>query len=280
MQIYPQRLEKSVSGWDFTVQITTTGDLGVGTIAPIRKLHANIEDATNNDFTPVGRFVKRTSGTPQVGIGSAIELITENGSNLDKTIAQFISILTAITNGAEYSKIQYRMIENGAMTIRNEIKSDGSRISEKVIKKSITKTGLADNVATEIFKIKTTDEVSNDGGTFVVFIRGVIGHPGNNAASSQSSKAYSACFSRAVIATMGTGANSAVTEIVDATTAATASGTRDIGVVTPTVTNPVDEFNTVFNLQVDTTGSSATTYQVTFEVELIYTGFTTPPEII
>jgi hypothetical protein len=146
-----------------------------------------------------------------------------------------------------------------------------------VVEVAHVKTGIADNAATEVLKINTTDEASNDGGSYTVIIEASIAHPGTAASSSSSVKFWHGAFSREMIST-GTGVSTAIEDIFSGTSAATAGATRDIGTVTVTVAE-TSEYDVRVSFQVDTTGGSATTYVLVLSVKLIYSGFTTAPVV-
>lgn len=137
--------------------------------------------------------------------------------------------------------------------------------------------GLADNTATALFTITTTNEAGNtDGGVYACYVKGVAGHTGLSDGSPQSARAFAAHFTRAQAAD-GTGVNSAVTEEYDDALADTGGG-RTIDGIAMTVTETSEYVQTV-NIAVDVSGASAATASIALEVTLVWYGFLTPPRL-
>ena len=147
-----------------------------------------------------------------------------------------------------------------------------------VIRRVVTKTGIVDNVATEIFTITTVDEAGPlDGGAYAVKMHGVVAH--NAAATAQWSavKGFGAQFARAM-ERGGTGVNSVVLENLETASAPTSAANRDIGTVTLTLVETSEFINSV-RIQIDLTGTDVGTADVSFVIELAWIGFLTPPVI-
>lgn len=135
---------------------------------------------------------------------------------------------------------------------------------------------VTDEVATTVFTITTTNEPGNtDAGGYACFVKALIWHGYGTAAGSSAAKAFQACFCRTKQSS-GAGVDSAVSEVVETASAATASATRDIGAVTMT-TVEVDEYITGVQFTVDGTGTSITQLTVIASVEVIYYTLATPP---
>lgn len=142
----------------------------------------------------------------------------------------------------------------------------------------IRKTAIADNSATNVFTITTTNETgSTDGGVYSVKVHGVVAHGSANDSAETSCKSFGAQFCRAVNAA-GSGTNSAVTENLETASAASTTATKDLTTVTMTVVETSEYVQTIQFL-VDCTGTTVTTADVTLMVELVYIGFLTPPVI-
>jgi len=168
----------------------------------------------------------------------------------------------------------------GDLTLGGQLKSTppdpvGSQVGG-IVRAVFEKTGIADNVLTAVFKITQTNEPgSTDGGAYSVFMHACIGHAAVNNASYVAAKSITAQFSRAMAGT-GSGVNSTVTEVVETASAATSAASRDIGTVTIDKSE-VSEYEVQVKFQIDLTGSNIATAQVVVMVELVYTGFLTPP---
>jgi len=147
-----------------------------------------------------------------------------------------------------------------------------------VVRASIYKTGIADNSATNIFTITSTNESGDaDDGAYTVIMSGVIGHRINTDTGAHAMKAFQYAFGRTIRGD-GTGVNTAVTEIYESAVAASASGTRSIGTVTMTVVETSEYVQTVA-IQIDLTGSSVSTAEFMVNVELNWAEFATVPVI-
>jgi len=143
----------------------------------------------------------------------------------------------------------------------------------------IHKDGIADNTATAIFTITTVNESgNNDDGAYTCFIKGMVGHRiDTDAAGHLAVKGYSVAFARC-IAGDSDGTNTAVTEIWESAEAGSNLGNRGINSVTTTVTETSEYVQTI-NITIDDDGSGVDTFEVVFEVEVIWGEFQTPPVI-
>lgn len=142
----------------------------------------------------------------------------------------------------------------------------------------IRKTGIADNVATEVFKVETTNESgSTDGGGYVCLIEAMVGHQATSGAGSGAVKSWSGRFSRQMTGA-GAGVNTAIENVFSGASAAGNTLVRDLGTITVTVAETT-EYDVRVSFQIDTTGSSATTAELSVTVTVIYGGFLTAPVI-
>jgi hypothetical protein len=138
------------------------------------------------------------------------------------------------------------------------------------------KAGIVDNVATNVFKITTTNEAGDtDGGAYSVSVHAVIGHAALNNGNNTAAKSFTAQFCRTMRDT-GVGVNSAVSEVIETASAATDAATRDIDTVTMTVVETSEYVQTV-QFTIDLTGTGVTTAEVTVLVDIVCTGFKTRP---
>lgn len=148
-----------------------------------------------------------------------------------------------------------------------------------VVDASFWVTGMADNTATTLFSILTTDEDgSADGGVYSCQVQAVVAHSGTPTASNSAVKSFAAHFGR-VLKNDGTGVTTAVSEISETNSAATTSLTRDVGTVTLS-TSEANEYQLDVQLTVDLTGSSVDVGNVGVFVRVVYFGFTTAPQVV
>ena len=134
---------------------------------------------------------------------------------------------------------------------------------------------IVDAAATSIFRIATTNEAGDtDGGGYSVWVHALIDHSCTSDTTNAAAVSFTAQFCRVMIAT-GTGANSAVSEVVETVDAYT-NILRTIGVVTMTVLETSGYLNDV-QFNVDLAGLGVGAGKVHVWVQLVYAGFTTPP---
>ena len=141
----------------------------------------------------------------------------------------------------------------------------------------IHKLDIADNTATPLFTVTTTDETGDtDGGAYLCRVTALIAHAATPDTTEAAAKAFGARFTRAM--KLDRGALSAVVEDHDDTPADTDAATRSIGNVTLTVAETT-EYTVTASITVDLTGTDPQTAEVIALVELLSTGFLTPPHI-
>ena len=144
--------------------------------------------------------------------------------------------------------------------------------------KVLAKAAIADNVATPIFTITTTNEAgNNDGGGYSCHMVAFVGHAAGATTANSSVRYWAGHFNRAMMNT-GAGSNSAVIEEYDDAEAATAVIQRGIVSTTVTVAETSEYVQTV-SFQIDLSGASVDTAEVVVEVEVLYYGFLTAPAI-
>lgn len=158
-----------------------------------------------------------------------------------------------------------------------ELRTQEAKHNPGLITRFFSKTGIADNTATDVLRIETTNESgSNDAGTYAVFFHFLITHGAGATASNNAAKSLTGHFVRAVKSDGATGVNSAVSEISETASAATNSLNRDIGTVTVTIQENTEYQNDV-QITVDLTGVGVDTAAVHGWVQVLWQGFSTPP---
>jgi hypothetical protein len=200
--------------------------------------------------------------------GTAPELLLRDNTGSAKD-------LSIVVNA---NRVSFTEETAGSEILGLELASEAVRHNTYAITKTIQKTGIADNTATGVFTVTTTDETGNvDGGAFVCDVLALVSHIATAGAGNNAVKKYRGSFSREIIST-ATGTNTAVEDTFTGTSAASASATRDIGTITMDVVETSEYVQTV-RFTVDLTGSSVQTAEVTCFITLLYTGFTTAPVI-
>lgn len=154
---------------------------------------------------------------------------------------------------------------------------NGVAIGTYAIHATITKSGIADNSATPIFTVTTTNESgSTDGGGFTCKVEALIGHAIASDATDLAIEWNYSVFQR--INTADGTDYGAIGEIYEGASTASTSATRDIGATTPSIALTSNTVTT-FSIQTDLTGSGVTTAQVVCFVTLLWYGYLHAPVI-
>lgn len=248
--------------------IAQTVIIANGTLAdPTIELYAN-------NSTGVAT-VRQVVSSAETALSSTAYQINPLSSDVDTSI--FGTSATAVAKvDAGLNRLETTEIYNtGTSTLSGAVTTGSTIISNRVIRFHSVKTGIADNTATGLFTITTTNETgSNDAGTYSVRFRANIQHGG---ASSHTAVKYFECYWVRAMREIGTGTNSAVTELVESASTATNAAEKDISTVTGTVVE-TSEYVNQFEITIDLTGTGVTTAVVSYDVELIWQ-FNTAPTI-
>jgi len=98
-------------------RLTSTGLLGIGTTNPATAIEAVVSTGTTATIVSAGRFTRTTTGTPAIGIGTAIELATETAINTNRVGASFYSQSTDLTPGVENFDASIGVMSNGVPNV-------------------------------------------------------------------------------------------------------------------------------------------------------------------
>ena len=82
-------------------RFTQDKKLGIGTATPGAPIEAVVDDASTNSIISAGRFTRTTTGTPAVGIGTAIDFQTETTAGTNKLGGAVYTTATSLTLGSE-----------------------------------------------------------------------------------------------------------------------------------------------------------------------------------
>jgi hypothetical protein len=91
----------------------TTSAFGAGTSAPDRRLHTEIDDASNSSVTQLLRITHTTSGSPAAGIGVGMEFEVETSAGNNEIAATIEAIATDVTGASEDFNLVFRTMEAG-----------------------------------------------------------------------------------------------------------------------------------------------------------------------
>lgn len=107
------------SAWtEALVADPATGSVGVGTATPDRKLHAEINNATNSNVTYAARLTHTTSGTPANNIGVGVEFEVETANNNNEVGVTLDAIAKDVTAASEDFNLDIKMMIAGAAAQR------------------------------------------------------------------------------------------------------------------------------------------------------------------
>jgi hypothetical protein len=145
------------------------------------------------------------------------------------------------------------------------------------IRTIVKKTGIADNVATTIFTITTTNEGgNNDGGVWMLRLFGLVTHYGGNASENAGVELFGQCV-RAMGAA-GAGQNNLSGSFLGQVASSDGSVTKGIASITMTMVE-TSEYEVVVKAQIDLSGTVVTTGRVIGIVDLFWEGFATAPVV-
>lgn len=248
-------------------------------IARINDLEARLRLLENVEYAGTAGDSDTVDTIHAAASATANKLLALNASSkLPASItgdADTLDTLHAATSGAD-AHVLATDASGGITGSQNLTLTGQIKQSTNVIRAAFSSLAIADNVATSVFTITTTDEAgSTDGGGYSVWMHWLVGHVITNNSGNSAAKSLTAQFCRAMRGAAA-GANSAISEVIETASAATASATRDIGTVTVTVVE-TSEFIQTVQITVDLTGSAVGNGQVMVLVELVWSGFLTAP---
>lgn len=94
-------------------RFTQDKKLGIGTSTPGAPIEAVVDDASTNSIISAGRFTRTTTGTPAVGIGTAIDLQTETSAGTNKLGGAVYTTATSLTPGSENFDMGLAVMQQG-----------------------------------------------------------------------------------------------------------------------------------------------------------------------
>lgn len=115
---------------DTKMLIDTSGNVGIGTTSPDRKLHSEVDDATTNAVTDVLRLTHTTSGTPANNIGVGMEFEVETGASNNEIGATIEAIATDTTSTSEdFDVVVSTMAAGATASERLRINSSETKVT-------------------------------------------------------------------------------------------------------------------------------------------------------
>lgn len=123
---FPANNKVSLVGGGVAGLTVASGDVGVGTSAPSRRLHVLLDDASNNTVSNPFRLTHSTSGTPGTGIGVGLEFEAETSANNLEIGATIKAVTTDATATSEDFDFVFELMTAGATAAaKARLKSTG-----------------------------------------------------------------------------------------------------------------------------------------------------------
>lgn len=94
-------------------RFTQDKKLGIGTSTPGAPIEAVVDDANTSSIISAGRFTRTTTGTPAVGIGTAIDFQTETSAGTNKLGGAVYTTATSLTPGSENFDMGLSVMQQG-----------------------------------------------------------------------------------------------------------------------------------------------------------------------
>jgi len=98
------------------MNILGSGEVGIGTANPDRRLHSELSDAVTNAVVFPLRLTHITSGTAAAGSGAGMEFEAESAGGTNRVAGTIENPYTTATNAAEVSDLVFRTMRAGTLT--------------------------------------------------------------------------------------------------------------------------------------------------------------------
>lgn len=134
-------------------RFTQDKKLGIGTSTPGAAIEAVVDDAATNAISSAGRFSHTTSGTPAVGIGTAIDFQTETTSGTNKLGGAIYTTATAVTLGSENFDMGLAVMQQGVastevMRLKSGTATETARVGINTTTPAVTLQPVLNDTAT------------------------------------------------------------------------------------------------------------------------------------
>src|SRR3989338_7155504 len=125
-----------------------SGNVGIGTTTPDRRLHAELDDATTNAVTQLARLTHTTSGVPAAGLGTGLEFEAAAANN--EVGATIEAVTTDVTAASEdFDLVLKTMTAGAAATEKLRLKSTGVVQVTKALASGVVALTDAATIATD-----------------------------------------------------------------------------------------------------------------------------------
>ena len=134
-------------------RFTQDKKLGIGTTTPGAPIEAVVDDGNTNSIVSAGRFTHTTTGTPAVGIGTAIDFQTETTSGTNKLGGAIYTTATAVTLGSENFDMGLATMQQGVastevMRLKSGTATETARVGINTTTPAVTLQPLLNDTAT------------------------------------------------------------------------------------------------------------------------------------
>lgn len=125
------------------IRIDPSGNVGIGTATPDRKIHSEVGDAGTTTVLYPARLTRISSGTPAAGIGTGLEFETQTAAGNNEVGSTIESVTTDVTAASEDFDLVFKNMAAGAAA------AEVARITSIGDFKLVGKTTLYNNITTE-----------------------------------------------------------------------------------------------------------------------------------
>lgn len=134
-------------------RFTQDKKLGIGTTTPGAPIEAVVDDGNTNSIVSAGRFTHTTTGTPAIGIGTAIDFQTETTSGTNKLGGAIYTTATAVTLGSENFDMGLATMQQGVastevMRLKSGTATETARVGINTTTPAVTLQPLLNDTAT------------------------------------------------------------------------------------------------------------------------------------
>ena len=134
-------------------RFTQDKKLGIGTTTPGAPIEAVVDDANTSSIISAGRFTHTTTGTPAVGIGTAIDFQTETTAGTNKLGGAVYTTATSLTLGSENFDMGLATMQQGVasteiMRLKSGTATETARVGINTTSPGCTLAAVLNDTAT------------------------------------------------------------------------------------------------------------------------------------
>jgi hypothetical protein len=126
-------------------RFTSTKRLGINTTTPSTALEALYEDGTTATVVAAARVTRASTGTPAIGIGTALEWATETASSTYVVGGAIYTQSTSLTGGAENFDLAIGVVSGGVATVEVVRVTSDKRVGINTTTPAVTLQAVVNN---------------------------------------------------------------------------------------------------------------------------------------